>query len=176
MITPRTRVVPFLALAVLLAACREDEGSRVASRATGEPGSSPAAAPGEEGVLAELRRYYADFSERDWTAFRDHFWPGATITTIWQAEGELAPTVQVQTIPEFVRAAPEGPGSQPIFSETMRDARIRVHGALAQAWVTYDAEFGEPDDLMTWSGIDAFNLLKHDGRWRIVSLAFVPDG
>ena len=38
---------------------------------------------GERGeVLAELRRYYADFSARDWEAFASHFWKGATITTV----------------------------------------------------------------------------------------------
>jgi hypothetical protein len=25
---------------------------------------------------------------------------------------------------------------------------------------------------MQWQGIDAFTLMKHEGRWRIVSVAF----
>ena len=73
-----------------------------------------------------------------------------------------------------VAKAPEGPGSAPIFAEWMTAAELRVdeHG-LAQAWVDYDAHFGEEGALFEWSGVDAFTLLRHDGRWRIVSLAYV---
>jgi hypothetical protein len=34
------------------------------------------------------------------------------------------------------------------------------------------ARFGDSTDVATWRGIDAFTLMKHDGRWRIVSLAY----
>jgi len=128
----------------------------------------------EQGVLDELQAYYDDFSERDWEAYPTHFWPGATLVTIWQAEGEPEPRVFASSVPEFVAKAPEGPGSAPIFAEWMTAAELRVdeHG-LAQAWVDYDAHFGEEGALFEWSGVDAFTLLRHDGRWRIVSLAYV---
>jgi len=57
-------------------------------------------------VLAELRSYYRDFSDRNWTLFADHFWSGATITTVWQPPGADAPRVTTTTIPEFVAVAP----------------------------------------------------------------------
>lgn len=129
----------------------------------------------EADVLAEVRAYYADFSARDWDAFAQHFWPGATIATIWTPPGESENRVVTQTIPEFVAMAPAGPGSKPIFSERMLDARVEVHGDLAQVWATYAAEFGEPGDVATWRGIDAFTLMRHRGRWRIASLAFTAD-
>jgi hypothetical protein len=127
-------------------------------------------------VVAELRGYYRDLSDRHWEAFADHFWPGATITTVWQAPGASAPYVTVTTVPEFVAAAPEGPGSQAIFEESMLEARIRRTGNLAQAWVRYQARFGNPGDVREWSGLDAFTLMQHEGRWRIVALAFASDG
>lgn len=46
-------------------------------------------------------------------------------------------------------------------------------GALAQAWVLYEACFGDPGDVTEWSAVDAFTLLKDDGCWRIVSLTYV---
>jgi len=139
---------------------------------------SAAGAPGEsaqEEVLAELRQYYADFSARDWEKFADHFWPGATITTVWQPPGEAAPLVVVTTIAQFIEQAPQGPGSKTIFEEWMTGAEARVHGNLAQVWAGYRARFGEPGNVAEWSGVDAFTLMKHDGRWRIVALAFASD-
>ncbi len=126
----------------------------------------------KEDVPKELRQYYADLSARDWKAFADHFWPGATITTIWQPEGEMAQRVFVSTIPEFVAEAPKGPGSKAIFEEKMTGATVRLKGNLAQVWAGYEAKFGEPGKVAEWTGTDAFTLMKHEGRWRIVSLVF----
>ena len=76
-------------------------------------------------------------------------------------------------MPDFVEQAPLGPGSREIFEERMLSARITTSGGLAQAWVDYDAHFGEPGELHEWAGVDAFTLLHHEGRWRIVSIAYV---
>ena len=139
-----------------------------------EPPPSPGQAARRE-VENQLRRYYADFSARDWTAFASHFWPGAIITTAWQPPGEPNVRVDVQTVPAFVERAPEGPGSKAVFSEEMRSADIRVSGGLAQAWVRYRAEFGDLGDVTEWEGTDAFSLLAVDGQWKIVSLTFAAD-
>ena len=128
-----------------------------------------------DSVVAELRRYYADFSARDWTAFSDHFWPGATLTTVWQPPGSPSPRVEIITIPEFVRRAPDGPGSKPIFDEQMDSVRVRVSGNLAQAWAFYTARFGDSTSVATWRGVDAFTIMYHDGRWRITSLAYASE-
>ena len=126
-------------------------------------------------VVRELRNYYHDFSARDWEAFADHFWPNATLATLWTPPGAESLELQASTVPEFVAKAPEGPGSATIFEEWMTSAEIHVDGDLAQVWALYGARFGEPDDLVEWSGTDAFTLLQHEGRWRIVSLAWASD-
>jgi len=128
-------------------------------------------------VLEELERYYDDFSARDWKRFADHFWPGATLTTVWQPPGETLPRVVATTVPDFVGQAPQGPGSKPIFEERMTGAEVTVTGNLAQVWARHTARFGEPDSVQTWKGIDAITLMRHEGRWRIVSLAYTdaPD-
>lgn len=154
-----------LAAGLAAASCAIEHPTPAGARATASP-------PADSAVRAELERYYADFSARDWVAFADHFWPGATITTVWQPPGEAGPRVDAQTVPAFVANAPEGPGSQPIFEERMTGLELRVHGNLAQAWVRYAARFGDSTRLVEWSGIDAVTLLEHGGRWRIASLAF----
>lgn len=142
------------------------------------PGQEPLTWPAptsnslREQVTHELARYYADLSARDWEAFADHFWPGATLITTWTPPGEAAPRVEATTVPEFVRRAPLGPDSKPIFEERMLDVAVTGYANLAQAWIRYEARFGAPDDVVEWRGVDAATLMKHDGRWRIVSLSF----
>ena len=126
-------------------------------------------------VLAELEAYYTDLSARDWEAFADHFWPGARMATVWAPPGSAGPEVKLTTIPEFVAMAPEGPDSATVFAEWMTHAEVREAGILAEAWVRYEAHFGEPGELMEWSGVDSITLLFHGGRWRIVSLAYAAD-
>jgi len=119
-----------------------------------------------------LASYYADMSERDWQEYREYFWDDATLTTSWQKEGDTVARVNVTSIDAFIEQTPRGPDSQPIFSERMKSASIQVRDNLATAWVEYDAEFGQPDSLMRWSGTDVFTFLRHDGEWKIVSLVF----
>jgi hypothetical protein len=126
-------------------------------------------------ILGVLETYYDDFSARDWEGYAGHFWPGADITTVWQPPGETRDRVVPTTIEEFVKQAPVGPGSKPIFEERLLDAEIRVFHNLAQAWVRYAAQFGTPDSTENWEGIDAFTLLQHGGTWKITSLAFTNE-
>lgn len=158
-----TRLLPLLLLVLGCTVARIEPASERELQARREQ---------EALVRAALQRYYADFSARDWSRFTDHFWPGATITTIWQPPGEPGARVDAQTVPAFVARAPEGPDSKPIFEERMTGADVRIHGALAQAWVRYAARFGDSAAVREWQGIDAITLLRHEGRWRISSLAF----
>jgi hypothetical protein len=136
---------------------------------------APVADSVRDGVLEVLESYYDAFSDRDWERFAVHFWPGATITTVWQPPGEPAARVTVTTIPEFVRQAPEGPGSKEIFEERMIGVELHVRGTLAQAFARYRARFGDPGEIAEWEGTDSFSLLRHDGQWRILSLSFASE-
>jgi ketosteroid isomerase-like protein len=127
-------------------------------------------------VLAVIEQYYADFSARDWPRYAEYFWPDARLTTIWQPPGEPAERVVATSITEFIAQAPQGPGSREIFEEKMTSAEALGSGDLAVVWAHYSARFGDPGDVREWTGIDAFTLLRHDGRWRIAALAYSNDG
>lgn len=129
----------------------------------------------EAEVLTMLERYYGDLSSQDFDLLRRDFWPEATLTTTWKADDADAPEVKVITIDEFIAEAPNGPGSRSIFEERMTSADVRVQGTIAQVWANYEARFGDPGDIMEWSGIDAFTLFHHDGEWRIAALVFAAD-
>src|SRR5262245_39994021 len=137
---------PLVILAVLLGGCVVDKPAGF----TGPTGQrSPPAGPEiiearkERGeVMQELDRYYKDFSARNWEAFATHFWPGATITTIWAPPGETQRQVVATAIADFIVSAGEGPDSKPVF-EKIGQAEVRAEKGLALAWVTYQASVGE---------------------------------
>lgn len=160
-----------LASAGLLAACTIQ--SRPPTREpAGNASEAVEAARTEAEVRAVLLRYYADLTARDWPAVRQHFWPDGAYATVWQPPGQPRALVEIVPVDTFIARAPQGPDSKPIFEERMTNLVVRSHGNLAQAWATYTARFGEPGNVATWEGIDAFTLLRHDGTWRIVSLSY----
>ena len=136
----------------------------------------PLAADGEERVVREeVAQYYRDLSARDWRTYGGHFWPGATLTTVWQPPGEAAPGVAIMTIDQFLARTGAGPDSKPIFEERLLGQEVRLTGNLAHAWARYETTFGDSASVATWRGVDAFTWMKHDGRWQIVALAYTDE-
>ncbi|MHC5113764.1 MAG: nuclear transport factor 2 family protein [Planctomycetota bacterium] len=162
-----TPLVATILLAALLAGCE------AAPKADAPVEATPADVRAE--VLLEVERYYQDLSARNWPAFADHFWPRATMTSIWQPPGESSTRVYTSSVTEFIARAPEGPDSKEIFEERLVSAEMRVTGTMAQVWARYEAKFGDPGSIIEWSGVDAITLMKHRGRWRIVSMAYAPE-
>ncbi len=160
-----------LTLLILLGACAPRQ------RSTSDAAQPPSKylAPGDpvrEEILKELTEYYDHMSGRNWSAYASHFWPGATITTVWQPAGEPAPRVLITPIQDFIAQTPQGPDSKPIFEERLVDADVRVNSNLAQVWANYKARFGGLGKVDEWTGIDAFTLMKHEGHWKIAGLTF----
>jgi len=163
-----------LILLAVLSACATKQRS-ANSEAQSPPKYLAAGDPLREEIVKELTDYYDHMSARNWDAYASHFWPGATITTIWQSAGDPAPRVLITTIKDFIAQAPQGPNSKPIFEERMTDADVRADGNLAQVWATYKARFGGLGKIDEWTGIDAFTLMKHEGRWKITGLTFAAN-
>jgi hypothetical protein len=46
---------------------------------------------------------------------------------------------------------------------------VRVNGPLAMVWYPYDLYL---DGAWSHCGVDAFTLIKHEGRWRIATMAW----
>ena len=126
-------------------------------------------------ILAEIRSYYRDLSARDWDAFAQHFWRGATVTTIWEPDGE-GRRVVFNSVPEFIAEVDPGPDSGTVFDEQLGAAEVHVSGNLAVVWAEYRVRFGDSSSTVReWTGIDAFTLMKHVGIWKITSIAFAPE-
>ena len=147
-----------LALIALLASCQS----------TGQQSSKT-----EKEIESFLTDYYATFSSRNWPAFKRFFWENAVMATPWPVDGNES--VYIFTIDEFLAQTGEGPDSQPIFEERMIDFEFKSEGKLATVWANYEAKFGTDGDLTEWSGKDVFTLMYHNGKWGIVSLAYVTE-
>jgi len=167
------RVAWAICLSFCLLACTSEPAKRSGSQAVMP--ALPPSDPRRDEILQEVRNYYSDFNARNWTAFAEHFWPGATLTTTWQPPPETPPRVVVTSLPEFLAQTAQGPDSKPIFSGRMLDAEVHAFQDLAQAWARYQARFGEAGKVEEWTGLDAFTLMRHQGRWKIVSIAFARD-
>ena len=131
--------------------------------------------PDEEAVRVAVQQYYRDMSARNWPVYAAHFWPRATLTTVWQPPGESAPRVVVTSIDSFLAMTGKGPDSKPVFEERLLGQEVRVTANLAHVWARYEARFGDSAALQTWRGVDAFTWMKQDGTWRIVALAYSVD-
>jgi hypothetical protein len=55
------------------------------------------------------------------------------------------------------------------FTERGFDATARVQDRVAQVWMPYDLYVG---DKWSHCGVDAFTLLRSEGRWRVASLIY----
>ena len=157
-----------LAAVLALGACRIERAQ------SGRPGGGFAPEPDSVAsaeVYAALRSYYSALTSRDWPLLGGHFWPGATITTIRVPAGDSVQRVTTVSVAEFVARA--GAVRAAVFTDEPVRANIVTYGDLADAWVTYRARVGVTrDSVVTHHGIDAFHLMRREGRWRIVGLAF----
>ena len=163
-----TRTLTALALVLVFSACRIERSS------SGRPGGGYAPEPDSLAsveVYNALRGYYAALTSRDWRLVGTHFWPRATITTIRVPPGDTAGQVHTLSIEEFVAGA--GRVRAAVFSTEPVRASIVTYGDLSDAWVTYRARVGPtPGAVAVHHGIDAFHLMRREGRWRIAGLAF----
>jgi len=172
------RLVPFLCVA--LVACEIRHASSGRPPGTTSDADSLIVVEQDSSLRADveasLRTYYQRFSAKDWRGVRASFWPGGTITTRFTPPGERKERVWVQTVDDFARRAPDGPGRMAVFSERMLQARVSGYGDLADAWVVYEGRWGRTrDSVKTTRGVDAFHLYRHDGEWRIVGLTFITE-
>ena len=120
-----------------------------------------------------LKGYYDVMSSRKWLEYRNFFWDNATLTTAWQPPGASGPRVAIITIDEFITQTPQGPDSKPIFEEKMTSApEIQITNNIAVAKAAYEVKFGTKDTLMKWKGLDVFTLMRHNGKWKIVSVVY----
>ena len=110
--------------------------------------------------------------EYDWTRFRSLFLPQATLipnteqtggTFVVNTPGQFSAMVDSLT----VVGGPDDKG----FAEEEIHSIVHQYGDVAQVFSTYQKRFWG-DDQILGRGINSFQLVRHDGRWWIVGIAW----
>lgn len=124
--------------------------------------------PGPE-IAAAVEGMYDDLSSRRWDALEAHFLPGASLVF------ETDSGVKRMTPAEFIETVRKSAEGKEIFKEEMTHAWIQSHGNLAIVWSNFLGQVGDAREVKTWSGVDAFTLVKVNGRWKVSQIAVSKD-
>lgn len=120
-------------------------------------------------VIAAVELMYDDLSERRWDALEAHFMPDSSLLfAMPTGPRRMAPKAFV----ELVKKNVEG---KDVFEERMTHAWVRTHGNLAVVWSSFAGREGNGEDVRLWSGVDAFSLVKTEGRWKIAQITVSQD-
>jgi hypothetical protein len=145
------------ALLLLLSSCFVPHG------ASGKPDSTTSE------IITAIEGIYDDLSSRRWEAFQAHFLAGATlIFSDRQAPKRITP-------PEFIEMVKKQAEGKEVFEERMTNAWIRRHEDMAFVWTDFAGRIGTAIEFKTWSGVDAFTLIRVNGRWMISQIAVSKD-
>jgi hypothetical protein len=129
-------------------------------------GLTSAAADGESrAVLSTVERLFEAMAARDAAAARSVLLPGGSIVQV--REGADAPSISAQSeFPDRIAAA-----NAPL-RERIWDAKVLVHGRIAQVWAPYDLHRG---DTFSHCGVDAVTLVKTAEGWKIAGLTYTVE-
>ena len=115
----------------------------------------------ERGVLAPIEALFAAMAKRDAAAIRAPLLPGGTM--VFMRDGK---PVQM-TFDEFAERSGK-PGTTQI-EERIHNPLVRVDHDLAVVWAPFEFLV---DGKVHHCGTDLFNLVRVDGNWLIIGIAF----
>jgi hypothetical protein len=124
------------------------------------PASAQAPVPAErDAVLKTVQGFFDGIASKDVEGIRRLFAPQARFHVLSERDGK--PTATTFTGEEFLKNLA---GTQEELLERMWTPEVKIRGALATVWTPYD--FWR-DGKFSHCGVDAFDLIKTDGAWKI---------
>jgi hypothetical protein len=118
-------------------------------------------------VLEAVEVFFASMTARDADAAREVLEPRGRFFSIRQ--GDDGPTVGTFGISDYIDGLADGTTRQ---VERIWDPVVRIHGDLANVWAPYDFHI---DGALSHCGVDSFDLIRVDGRWRISGGAYTVE-
>ena len=104
----------------------------------------------------------------DWDVVRNLFIPEAVVVLRTSRDGSTVFSVD-GFVQDFVTFIEQANVEQTGFTERILDMRTFVWGDIAHVLVLFDSDIpGDGRDPR--AGVDSFQLIKRDGRWRIASI------
>lgn len=118
----------------------------------------------KEDVLAVVENVFVAMRTNDSTLLKSSFTENPTTYTVMKNKEGITDLVSgdFQRFADAIGRKKEQTWSEPIWNE-----RIEIDGKLASVWTDYAFYV---DDKFSHCGVDAFHLIKKDGRWKIFHL------
>jgi hypothetical protein len=149
------------ALAIPAAAQHSGHGQPPAAAAA----ERPAHASGEDqrAVLAVVERMFAALAARDSAGLLAQVVPEGRATA-----SRMTPTRAIRSSawPEFADGLSRGSER---LTERLIDPHVHIEGDIAMIWSRYEFEI---DGRFSHCGVDHFDLVRIDGRWKVLNLTW----
>jgi len=110
-------------------------------------------------ILTTVERFFAAMAAKDLAAARELVVGEGRFVALREEGGKTL--LRVASNEELVASWATAPGQ---LLERFWDAEVRVHQGIATLWAPYDFHL---DGQLSHCGVDAFDLVKVDGRWKI---------
>ncbi|EXL81553.1 hypothetical protein FOPG_05250 [Fusarium oxysporum f. sp. conglutinans race 2 54008] len=108
-------------------------------------------------IMKPINALLDDFSHPDWDVLKQWFLPNAGVT-LYRPPAEPAPMTMEQSIVRLQGMIRSGITIQ----EKLHDIQIRKHGDIALVWAPFVVEI---NGVPKHDGVNAFTLLRREGRW-----------
>lgn len=116
----------------------------------------------ETAVLAPINAVFAAFAVGDAEAMLKHVYPEGRVSAPGLGEGG---TLRQQSWAQFAERVK--PGGE--FQESITDPAIEIDGDVAMVWARFVVR---KQGRITNCGFDHFDLIRENGRWRIMNVTF----
>lgn len=121
-----------------------------------------------QAVLAVVDGLFAAMLARDGAAVTPLVEPQGIVTSV-----SVAPdgSRRITSTPwaDFAAGLARAPGP---IRERLFSPEVRVHGDIAMVWSRYDLSVG---DTFSHCGTDLFDLVRRDGRWRMLNVTYTRE-
>lgn len=121
-----------------------------------------------QAVLAAVEGLFAAMLARDGAAVTPLVEPQGLVTSI-TTDAEGGTRIATSSWADFAARLPQAPGP---IRERMFDPEVRIRGDLAMVWSRYDLSIGA---TFSHCGTDLFDLVRRDGRWRLLHASFTRE-
>lgn len=130
-------------------------------------GLSAPAQDDEAQVLAAVQQFFDTMETKDVQQARDVLDPeGRFVSVRWTDGNEV---VRGSSLSGFIDGLEK---DGPALLERMWEPEVMIHGPIAVVWTRYDFH---RDGAFSHCGVDAFQLVRSDGRWKITGGAYTVE-
>ena len=125
------------------------------------------ATPDEAEVLAAVQSFFDSMTTKDVAAAEQVLAPEGRFFSVRVIDGKKV--VRSSTNREYLDGLAEAKDD---WLERMWNPEVKIHGDLATVWAPYDFHV---NGQFSHCGVDAFNLMRIDGLWKITGGSYTVE-